>query len=196
MRHEIAPRSGVAFELARGQRLRVIDPEGEQVADLLAYRRDDVGEVLSSGRSLDYASCIYLTTGHSLYSNRSKVMLRIVEDMVGRHDFLLTPCSAEMFRIIYGDANPHRGCFGNLAAALAPYGVTPDAIPTAFNIFMNVPVDGTSGQLRVDPPLSRAGDHIVFEATMDLVIGLTACSAGQSNNFRYKPIHYEILDAG
>ena len=196
MRHEIAPRSGVAFELSRGQRLRVIDPEGEQVADLLAYSRDDVGEVLSSGRSLDYASCIYLTTGHSLYSNRSNVMLRIVEDMVGRHDFLLTPCSAEMFRIIYGDANPHRGCFGNLAAALAPYGVTPDAIPTAFNIFMNVPVDAMTGQLRVDPPLSRAGDHIVFEATMDLVIGLTACSAGQSNNFRYKPIHYEILDGG
>ncbi len=196
MRHEIAPRSGVAFELARGQRLRVIDPEGEQVADLLAYSRDDVGEVLSSGRSLDYASCIYLTTGHSLYSNRSNVMLRIVEDMVGRHDFLLTPCSAEMFRIIYGDANPHRGCFGNLAAALVPYGVAPDAIPTAFNIFMNVPVDATTGQLRVDPPLSRAGDHIVLEATMDLVIGLTACSAGQSNNFRYKPIHYEILDAG
>lgn len=196
MRHEIAPRSGVAFELARGQRLRVIDPEGEQVADLLAYRRDDVGEVLSSGRSFDYASCIYLTTGHSLYSNRSNVMLRIVEDMVGRHDFLLTPCSAEMFRIIYGDANPHRGCFGNLAAALAPYGVTPDAIPTAFNIFMNVPVDAITGQLRVDPPLSRAGDYILFEATMDLVVGLTACSAGQSNNFRYKPIHYEILDAG
>ncbi len=196
MRHEIGPRSGVAFDLSKGQRLRVIDPEGEQVADLLAYNRDDVGEVLSSGRSLDYASCIYLTTGHLLYSNRSNVMLKIVQDTVGRHDFLLTPCSAEMFRILYGDDNPHRGCFGNLAAALAPHGVTPDAIPTAFNIFMNVPVDATTGQLRVDPPLSRAGDHIVFEARMDLVIGLTACSAGQSNNFRYKPIHYEILDAG
>lgn len=196
MRHEIAPRSGVAFELARGQRLRVIDPLGEQVADLLAYNRDDVGEVLSSGRSLDYASCIYLTTGHDLYSNRSNVLLKIVEDTVGRHDFLLTPCSAEMFRILYGDADPHRGCFGNLAAALAPYGVAPDAIPTAFNVFMNVPVDADTGRLRVDPPLSRAGDYIVFEACMDLVIGLTACSAGQSNNFTYKPIHYEVLDAG
>ncbi len=196
MLHEIAPRSGVAFELSKGQCLRVIDPEGEQVADLLAYNRDDVGEVLSSGRSLDYASCIYLTTGHLLYSNRSNVMLKIIQDTVGRHDFLLTPCSAEMFRILYGDDNPHRGCFGNLAAALAPHGVTPDAIPTAFNIFMNVPVDATTGQLRVDPPLSRAGDQIVFEAAMDLVIGLTACSAGQSNNFRYKPIHYEIVDAG
>ncbi len=196
MRHEIAPRSGVAIELVCGQRLRVIDPQGEQVADLLAYNRHDVGEVLSSGRSLDYASCIYLTTGHSLYSNRSNVLLKIVEDTVGRHDFLLTPCSAEMFRILYGDADPHRGCFGNLAAALQPYGVVPDAIPTAFNVFMNVPVDADTGRLRVEPPLSRAGDFIVFEACMDLVIGLTACSAGQSNNFRYKPIHYEVLDAG
>jgi uncharacterized protein YcgI (DUF1989 family) len=196
MLHEIAPRSGVAFELTRGQRLRVIDPEGEQVADLLAYNRHDVGEALSSGRSLDYASCIYLTTGHSLYSNRSNVLLKIVEDTVGRHDFLLTPCSAEMFRILYGDSQPHRGCFGNLAWALEPYGVVPDSIPTAFNIFMNVPVDAQTGRLRVDPPLSRAGDHIVFEACMDLVIGLTACSAGQSNNFRYKPIHYEVLDGG
>jgi uncharacterized protein YcgI (DUF1989 family) len=196
MRHEIAPRSGVSIELARGQRLRVIDPLGEQVADLLAYNRHDVGEVLSSGRSLDYASCIYLTTGHSLYSNRSNVLLEIVEDTVGRHDFLLTPCSAEMFRIIYGDTDPHRGCFGNLAAALAPYGVLPDAIPTAFNVFMNVPVDAETGRLRVDPPLSRAGDYIVFEACMDLVIGLTACTAGQSNNFTCKPIHYEVLDAG
>lgn len=196
MVHEIPPRSGVAIELARGQRLRVIDPLGEQVADLLAYNRHDIGEVLSSGRSLDYASCLYLTTGHSLYSNRSNVLLKIVEDTVGRHDFLLTPCSAEMFRIIYGDTDPHRGCFGNLANALAPHGVGADAIPTAFNVFMNVAVDATTGQLRVDPPLSRAGDHILFEACMDLVIGLTACSAGQSNNFTYKPIHYEVLDAG
>lgn len=190
----IPPRSGVAFELRRGQRLRVIDPEGEQVADLLAFNRDDIGEVLSSGRSLDYASSIFLSTGDALYSNRSRVLLRIVADQVGRHDFLLTPCSAEMFRIIYGDEAPHRGCFGNLAAALAPFGVTPDMIPTAFNVFMNVRVDGDSGALRVDPPLSRAGDSTTFAAEMDLVVGLTACAAGQSNNFRYKPIHYEVLD--
>ena len=190
----IPPRSGVAFELRRGQRMRVIDPEGEQVSDLLAYNLDDIGEVLSSGRSLDYASSIFLGSGDRLYSNRSRVMLRIAEDTVGRHDFLLTPCSAEMFRIIYGETAPHRGCFGNLAAALAPYGIAPDRIPTAFNVFMNVRVDGDSGALRVDPPLSRAGDSTTFEAEMDLLVGLTACAAGQSNNFRFKPIHYEVLD--
>ena len=192
MRHEIAPRSGVAFTLNEGQRLTVIDPKGEQVADLLAFRHDDIREVISSGRTLDYASRIFLTTGDKLYSNRSNVMLDIIADDVGRHDFLLTPCSKDTFRIIYGDKEPHRGCFGNLAAALEPYGVSEDMIPTAFNVFMNVPVDGVTGELRVEPPLSKAGDSIVLEARMDLVIGLTACSALQSNNGSFKPIHWSI----
>ncbi len=192
MLHEIAPRSGVAFTLDKGRRLTVIDPRGEQVADLLAFRRGDIGEAISSGRTLDYASKIYLSTGDQLYSNRSNVMLDIVEDEVGRHDFLLTPCSKETFRIIYGDEQPHRGCFGNLAAALEPHGISEDMIPTAFNVFMNVPVDGTTGALRVDPPLSKPGDKIVFEARMDLVIGLTACSALQSNNGSFKPIHWQV----
>ncbi|WP_197031056.1 urea carboxylase-associated family protein [Methylobacterium sp. 10] len=195
-RHEIAPRSGVAFELAKGERLTVIDPNGEQVADLLAFSAADRDEVISSGRTLDYASRIYLTTGDPIYSNRSNVLLRIVEDTVGRHDFLLTPCSADTFRIIYGDAHPHRGCFGNLAAALAPYGIEPDRIPVAFNVFMNVVVNGETGELKVEPPLSRAGDHVTFEAETDLIIGLTACSALQSNNNAFKPIHYEIRPAG
>ena len=178
--------------LDAGQRLSVIDPLGGQVADLLAFNRDDVGEVISAGRTIDYASRIYLTTGDPLYSNHSNVMLDIVEDDVGRHDFLLTPCSKEMFRIIYGDRDPHRGCFGNLAAALAPYGVTDDMIPTAFNCFMNVPVDGETGEIKVLPPLSKAGERIVFEARMDLIIGLTACSALQSNGGSFKPIEWEI----
>lgn len=192
---EIAPRTGQAFRLSRGQRLRVVDPRGEQVSDLLAFNAADTGEVISSGRTLDYASKLFLTTGDPLYSNRSNVMLRIVEDTVGRHDFLLTPCSKDTFRIIYGDENPHRGCFGNLAEALAPYGIGEDDIPTAFNVFMNVTVDGGSGELKVEPPLSKAGDHILFEAEMDLIIGLTACSALQSNNHAFKPIHYRVEDA-
>ncbi len=191
MIHEIAPRSGVAFTLDAGKTLTVIDPQGVQVADLLAFSRADIREVISSGRTLDYASKLYLTIGDPLYSNRSNVMLEIIADDVGRHDFLLTPCSKDTFRIIYGETDPHRGCFGNLAAALAPYGVTEDMIPTAFNCFMNVPV-AADGTLTVEPPLSKAGDRIVFEAKMDLVIGLTACSALQSNGGSFKPIHYRI----
>ena len=188
----IPPRSGTAFRLSRGERLTVVDIQGEQVSDLVAFNATDVGEAISSGRSLDYASKLYLTTGDAIYSNRSNVMLRIVEDQVGRHDFLLTPCSKETFKIIYNDENPHRGCFGNLEAALAPYGITGDHIPVAFNCFMNVVIEPSTGRFSVQPPISRAGEFITFRAEMDLVIGLTACSALQSNNFAFKPIAYRI----
>jgi uncharacterized protein YcgI (DUF1989 family) len=57
---------------------------------------------------------------------------------------------------------------------------------------MNVPVDGITGKLRVLPPISKAGDSITFRAMMDLVVGLTACSAPDSNGGTFKPIHYRI----
>lgn len=190
---EIAPRTGTAFQLNKGQRLTVIDPQGVQVSDLVAFNRHDPDEVLSNGRTLDYASRLYLTTGDPLYSNRSHIMLRIVQDTCGRHDFLLTPCSQDTFRILYGAQPPlPRGCFGNIAAAIAPYGIAADRIPCAFNCFMNVPIDAATGALTVLPPLSKAGDHIDFVAEMDLIIALTACSALQSNGGSFKPIQYKI----
>lgn len=190
---EIAPRSGVAFVMKAGQRLKVVDVAGEQVADLICFNAMDPLEVLSSGRTIDYSGKLFLSQGDVFYSNRSSEMFTIVEDTVGRHDFLFTPCSSDTFRILYGHQNPHLGCQGNLAALLARYGIKPDAIPTTFNIFMNVEVDAKSGRLSVQPPKSRAGDYIVIESQMDLIVGLTACSAEQSNNYSFKPIQYEVF---
>lgn len=187
----IPPRSGTSFLLKKGQRLKVVDLEGEQVSDFICYNLHDKAEYLSSGRTIDYAETIFLTTGHPFYSNRSNIMFEIVEDTVGRHDFLLTPCSADTFRIIYGHTSPHCGCFGNLCNALKEYGIGPDDIPISFNIFMHVTVDG-NGKVSVLPPKSNAGDHIVIEAKMDLIVGLTACSAEMSNNYSFKPIGYAI----
>ena len=190
-RGHIPPQSGTAFTLQAGDTLRVIDPTGEQVSDLVTFARHDPDEWLSSGRSIDYSNTIYLTTGHVLYSNRSRPMLTIVEDTVGRHDFLYTPCSPETFAIIYKNTDPHPSCFRNLAQALEPHGVAADRIPTTFNIFMNVYV-APDGVLTIGPPRSKAGDFITFRAEMDLLVGLTACSAEMSNNYRFKPIEYEI----
>jgi uncharacterized protein YcgI (DUF1989 family) len=189
----IPERSGVAFILKKGQHLKVIDLKGEQVSDFVCFNLHDKREYLSSGRTIDYAETIFLTKGHSFYSNRSNIMFTMEDDTVGRHDFLLTPCSAEMFRIIYGHTDPHRGCFGNLSEALKPYGIEPDNIPVCFNIFMNVSVNGLTGKIDVLPPNSTAGDHVILRATMDLVVGMTACAAGMSNNYSFKPIGYQIL---
>lgn len=186
----IPPRSGVAFILKKHQQLKVVDVEGEQVSDFICYNVNDTSEYLSSGRTIDYAETIFLTKGHSFYSNRSNVMFEMVEDTVGRHDFLLTPCSADTFRIIYGHSSPHCGCLGNLAAALKEFKISPDDIPTCFNIFMHVAVNGETGQIRVLPPKSKAGDYVILEAKMDLIVGMTACSAEMSNNYSFKPVGY------
>ena len=192
-RSRLEPQTGTAFELKNGQTLRVIDIQGEQVADLTAFARADTSEWLSSGRSIDYANTIYLTKGHTLYSNRSRPMFTIMDDDVGRHDFLLTPCSRETFEIIYKNTDYHPSCFENLWRNLREFGVAPDMIPTTLNIFMNVQV-GKDGTLKILPPLSKAGDAILLRAEMDLIVGLTACSAEMSNNGSFKPIAYEISD--
>jgi len=188
----IPPRSGTAFVLKQGQRLYVEDLQGEQVSDFVCFNLNDTDEYLSSGRTIDYADTIFLTKGHPFYSNRSNIMFIMKEDTVGRHDFLLTPCSEDTFRIIYGHDKPHRGCYGNLLAALKEYGIPGDRIPVCFNIFMHVAVDGQTGKIDVLPPKSKAGDHVVLEAAMDLIVGMTACSAEKSNNYSFKPIGYRI----
>jgi uncharacterized protein YcgI (DUF1989 family) len=189
----IAPQTGIALELESGDVLRVIDPEGQQVADLTAFAADDTREWLSSGRTIDYANSIYVTAGDVLYSNRSRPMFTIVADTVGRHDFLLTPCSPQTFELLYeGDTSGHPSCFGNLASSLERYGIPRDAIPTTFNIFMNVEI-AADGELTIGPPRSRPGDHIDLRAEMKLIVGITACSAEKSNNGTFKPIEIEVV---
>lgn len=187
----IEPRCGVAFELNKGQRLKVTDIKGEQVSDFFCFLKDDKEDYLSSGRTLDYMSKLYLSEGDLLYSSKSRVMAKIVEDRVGRHDFTLTPCSKDTFQIIYDDQDPHRGCEGNLIEAFERHGLALSSVPTTFNIFMNVALNN-EGMFEVLAPRSKAGDYLILEATEDLLVGLTACSALQSNNGSFKPIGFEI----
>ena len=190
-RLHLEPQTGGALIVKRNQRLEIIDPLGEQVADVVSFAEDDRREWLSSGRTIDYANTIYLTTGHTLYSNRSRPMWTILDDTVGRHDFLLTPCSPETFTILYKITGHHPSCFENLARHLEAFGIAPDAIPTSLNVFMNVDVL-PSGELRILPPRSRAGDRLLLRAEMDLIVGVTACSAELSNNGRFKPIDVQL----
>lgn len=189
----IDKQSGKAFKLQKGQKLKVIDPRGEQVSDMVLFNARDPREKISSGKTLDFEESILITQGNFLWSNRSHKMMEILEDTNGRNDFLLAPCSPETFQIMYNNPEYHPSCFENLFTSLKPFGIEPDDVPTAFNIFMNVQFD-EKGKLSVDPPLSKAGDHVLFEAKMDLIVALTACSAEDSNNGSFKPIHYEIIE--
>jgi len=189
---QIVPAGGGAgLRLARGERLRIIDIEGGQTGDLMAFSQDG-RERLSNGRSFDYGGKIYLSTGDVLWSDRSNPMLTIVEDDVGRHDFLYAPCSLEMYRMQYSVTGYHANCHDNLRSALRALGIEPDSLPNAFNFFMNVEVLA-DGRLRIVEPRGRAGDSMVLRAEMDLAVALTACPTSSCNGGAApRPIAYEI----
>jgi uncharacterized protein YcgI (DUF1989 family) len=170
---------GVSLRLHKGEKLRIIDIEGGQSGDLVAFSSDG-NERLSNGRTFDYGGKIYLSTGDVIWSDCSNPMMTIIADEIGRHDFLYSPCSLEMYRIQYGVTGYHPNCHDNLLSALRELGIDPDSMPTAFNFFMNVDVL-PDGKLKFAPPKGRAGDSITMRAEMDLAIALSACPASTCN---------------
>jgi len=190
-RQRIEACTGTGLALRQGQMLKVIDSEGGQVADLVCFNQHNSGEWLSNGRSFHYNETLSLTEGHILYSNHSNPMLTIVEDTVGQHDFLYSPCSTAVFERHYG-LKDHSNCLDNLSLALAPFGINEDMIPTAFNVFMNV-VILESGQLEIRHPLSKPGGFVTFLARMDLSVGVSACSGRRCNAGGTTPIDLEVI---
>lgn len=186
----IPPRSGMAWRLTAGQRLRITDLEGSQSGDLFAVAADDVADGQSNGRTFDMGGTIRLSTGSLLYSRRSRPLLRIVEDEVGVHDMLYAPCSQEMFELQYGVTGPHPNCFDNLAGSLAEFGVPSATVTTAFNFFMNVAI-GSGGQLEIRPPVSTAGQSMTFAAERDVLVAVTSCAAPGTNAGGARPVRVD-----
>jgi uncharacterized protein len=183
---------GAGLRLKRGDRLRIIDPEGGQTGDLVAFSADG-RERLSNGRTFDYGGTLRVSTGAVLWSDRSSPMFTIVADDVGRHDFLYTACSVEMYRIQYDVDGYHANCSDNLVDALRELGIQPEPLPTPLNLFMNVEI-GADGRLTVASPRSRPGDAVVLRAEMDLAVALSSCPAsGCNGGAPSKPIAFEVL---
>jgi uncharacterized protein YcgI (DUF1989 family) len=189
--HIVSPGGGAGVKLARGAHIRLIDIEGGQTGDLMAFSLDG-RERLSNGRSVDYNGKLLLSTGDVLWSDLSNPMLTIVADDVGRHDFLYASCSIEMYRMQYGVTGYHANCSDNLRAALRELGIEPDSVPTtAFNFFMNVEVQ-PDGRLKILPPKCRKGDSMVLRAEMDLAIAVSACPAGTCNDGPPRSLAFEV----
>jgi uncharacterized protein YcgI (DUF1989 family) len=186
----LAPQSGTAVQLHRGDTLAIIDTTGGQVADLAFFSAADVLESFSPARTIDYLERIKLRVGDSLYSQRSNELAVVTRDDVGVHDMLLAPCSQAMFakRGEFG----HASCHANLTASLAPFGIAPHAIVATLNVFMDVRVDA-DGRVTIHPPPSRVGDRFELRAQRDLIVGITACASELTNAGQCKAIAYEVI---
>jgi uncharacterized protein YcgI (DUF1989 family) len=85
----------------------------------------------------------------------------------------------------------HPNCFDNLVTNLMSYGIQASKINIPFNIFMNIEIS-RRGEITIQPPLSKAGDYVELRAEMNMIVGVTACSAGNCNNFKWTPIDVEV----
>lgn len=170
----IPPKSSTLVEVRQGQRLRIIDVEGAQIADLVCIDANDHSHVFSQSKTRHNNGRVRITTGDHLYSNRNEKMFSIAEDKVGVHDLLYPPCSSYLFETIFG-VGPRDGCAENLASALSDLGYTPDTVPEPFNVFMNTTIDDNDGMV-ISRAVSKPGDHIDLVAELDLIVAVTSCA--------------------
>ena len=173
---DIPPMSGRAVRLAEGDILRVVDVEGQQVADLVAFTAADLGERFSQGFTRMLSENVTVGgPGARLYSNLGNPLMEMVVDPLGVHDLLYPPCNELYYRTVHGLAGK-TGCREHLTEALAPFGIPFADVTDPFNVFMHTAVDDRGVQ-EILLPRTTAGDHVELRALTDLVVGVSACAA-------------------
>jgi uncharacterized protein YcgI (DUF1989 family) len=193
----LAPAGNISFEIEAGQRFRLTQPEGEQVADLISFNRDDVRELLSMHSSRAVNLSWKLTAPQTLYSNRTRPMWQIEEDLTGENYCGGGYCSEHLNIARYGDKGVGApNCQSNLEAAIRGYGMDRwnFNIDACFNVFMTVAYDA-NGVWEIKPPKGKPGDYMTLRALMPQIVAISNCPIlfNACNNFRLKPLTLEIL---
>jgi uncharacterized protein YcgI (DUF1989 family) len=193
----IAPGGYISFEIEPGQRLRLTQPEGEQVADFISFNRGDVRELLSMHSSRAVNLSWKFTAPHTLYSSRTREMWKIEEDLTNENYCGGGFCSEHLNIARYGEVGKGApNCQSNLEAAVRGYGMDRSNFNTdaCFNVFMTVAYDA-DGKWEIRAPKGKPGDYIIMRALLPQIVAISNCPVlfNACNNFRLKPLTVEIL---
>jgi uncharacterized protein YcgI (DUF1989 family) len=154
--------------------LEIVDLEGRQVGDLMAYLPDRPEEYFSPPHTCSCLTKLVPEVGDELFSNHRRPLLRLLRDDVGRHDFIVPCCDRERYQGDFGISD-HGSCLESLQLALDEFGS--DWKPRgelAGNIFMNN-VLTKDGRIETRAPEQGAGACLGLLVLEDLVVGLSAC---------------------
>jgi uncharacterized protein YcgI (DUF1989 family) len=175
MRHRIAARTGASFDLKSGQKIRVISPNGGQVADLFAFNAANPAEYLSARHTLvSETRHLYPRAGQTFLTSLRRPILRFVEDGAReQHEMLLAACDPARYRLL-GYEGHHASCAENLQTAMAARGLALVEIPQPLNLFSSTRAE-PDGRIVTHPNVSHPGDYAVFEALMDAIVVVSAC---------------------
>ncbi|MBI2370968.1 MAG: urea carboxylase-associated family protein [Deltaproteobacteria bacterium] len=193
LEHVIPAREYYALKMTRGQTLRVIDVEGQQVMDYVAFSLHDPTEKLSVIWTNMFNRSWKITKGHVLYTNRANAMFKIVEDTVRTNYSGGAFCTEQANHFRYGVSGT-RNCADNLANAFAPHGIQRKDIDegSCFNIFMHVAYD-PDGTFEIRAPISKAGDYVDLEAQMDALVGMSCCPQERNPCNAFNPTPMKII---
>lgn len=176
LRTIIAPQSGESFSVRRGDTIRVIDPQGQQVADLWAFVIDNtsVRDWLSTSNTRDITERLFPRVGQSFYGTRGEALLTLIEDASpGPHDMLFPACNSWLYE--RAGLPDHPSCQDNLLKALEAAGITLPAVPDPVDFFQNS-LPEPDGRLDVYASINPPGGYVALRAERDLLLVVTACS--------------------
>ncbi|MGJ8610250.1 MAG: DUF1989 domain-containing protein [Octadecabacter sp.] len=171
--------TGMAYEVKKGEFFQIIDVEGQQCSDFVAFRSDGldrgIEQMIDSTASRTMSRRAFPTPGlfDKFYDQDVRPLMNVVQDTCGRHDTFGLACTARVYeeRGFPGHVN----CSDNISNALDPYGVQKRSAWPAINFFWNTWIDHNSHHYMTEESHSRAGDYVVMRAMDDLVCASTSC---------------------
>ncbi|MGA2720042.1 MAG: urea carboxylase-associated family protein [Candidatus Acidiferrales bacterium] len=191
----VPAREGRGVMLRAGQLLDIIDLEGHQVGDLVAWRRGDSREYMSPAHTVSCNASIRLSPGSELFTNRRNPIFTILRDDVGKHDIVVPCCDPERYSRDFGK-HDHPSCLRNLERARDLLGESFDIRgEQAWNVFMHNRVT-PEGKVVTDPAGHPAGATITLRAEMDTVALLSACPQDLTpcNDFNPTPMKLVVRE--
>ena len=183
--------------LTAGQRLRIVDLDGNQAVDTLFYDAHDPAERYSAQDTIREQGSVYLTTGSRLLTGSGAPLVTIVADTVGRHDTLGGACSQESNVVRYGEHTRHQhACRQTFMAEALAWGLEKRDLTHNVNFFMNVPVTAEGG-LTFEDGLSAPGKYVELRADRDVIVLISNCPQlnNPCNAFNPTPVRLLAWDA-
>ena len=161
------------WTMQAGERVTILQTEGHQVGDFIAFNAADLTEFLSTSHTRRCLAAWRIGKGHSLFTNHRREIVEIVEDTVGTHDILAAACDPYRYRRDFG-VEDHRSCRMNFVEALAPHGIPDWRVPDPVNLFQSSPVLPDGRYLSAPSP-ARPDDYVTLLARLDLIAACSAC---------------------
>jgi aminomethyltransferase len=194
--YRIDAATAIAYPVQAGQYIQIIDVEGSQCSDFLAFAGLGYSEELDGTvtRTLNGVAMPQAGLHGKYFSQNMQPLVETIQDTCGRHDSFLLACTDRY----YEDAGypGHVSCSQNFNLALQPYGIAPRPGWAAVNFFFNTQVDET-GAIASGESWSRPGDYVLLRACQDLLCASSACpdDIDPANGWHPTPIHVRIYAA-